>query len=235
MQQHERQRRYQQPVPEQRNSVRFYSILLIILAALGVIYFYLIPFLASIHSGGTQTNTEGQCLSNGQQFNGRQEAFTLAQIAEQYRAAHPFNGNYGYASYTLCYKNGSQQRVPSPAAPGYDNTTDKTKPLNYTHSEQVLYRWLQQQLAKVSFDPKALAAIYVIIFSQVRVCDACVASMTPWQSNLRQIAKTPLLYLAIWDIRPGTLSAFIPTVFPRGTGTPVAIADLRRVNIPFTS
>jgi hypothetical protein len=234
MQQHERQHQGQHSVPEQRNSMRFFFILLTILAALGAIYFYLIPFLSSINSSGTQTNTDGQCLSNGQQFNGRQEAFTLAQMAEQYRTGHRFNGNYGYASYTLCYKDGSQRRVPSPVAPGYDNTKDKTKPLNYTHSEQILYRWLQKQLATVSSDPKTLAAVYVIIFSQVRVCDACVSSMVSWQSSLRQIAKTSLLYLAIWDIRPGTPSAFIPTVFPGGTGTPVAIADLRRVSIPFT-
>src|SRR5690242_2806989 len=42
MQQYEEQ--HQHPLPEQRNSVRFYFILLIILAALGAIGFYLIPF-----------------------------------------------------------------------------------------------------------------------------------------------------------------------------------------------
>lgn len=185
-------------------------------------------------SDGTQTTSEGQCLSKGQQFNGRQEAFTPAQLAEQYRAGHAYNGNYGYASYTLCYTDGSQRPVPSPVAPGYDNTKDKTKPLNYPHSEQALYRWLQIQLAKISFDPKTLAGIYIVIFSQTRICDACIADMGSWQANLRHIAKTSLLYLAIWDIRPGTPSAFIPTVSPRGTGTPVALADLRRVPVRFT-
>lgn len=184
------------------------------------------------NSGG-QANTNGQCLSNGAQFNGRREAFQLAQLSEQYRAGYSYNGNYGYASYTLCYKDGTQQRRLSSVAPGFDNVKDKTKPLNYTHSEQALFRWASSQLTSISFDAGKLAGIYVIIFSQVRVCDACVQDMVSWQSQLRQVAKTSLLYLAIWDIRPGTPSAFIPTVSPAGTGTPVAIADLRRVTINF--
>lgn len=94
---------------------------------------------------GGQANTNGQCLSGGTQFNGRQEAFQLAQLSEQYRAGHSYNGNYGYASYTLCYKDDTQQRRLSPVAPGFDNIKDKTKPLNYTHSEQILYRWAQGQ------------------------------------------------------------------------------------------
>jgi hypothetical protein len=183
---------------------------------------------------GTSTTTEGQCLSNGKQFNGRQEAFLLAQKVEEYRAGHPFNGNYGAASYTLFYADGSQQRVPSPIAPGYDNTTDKTKPRNYTHSEQALYRWLQNQLAAISFDPQTLAGLYVIIFSQVRICDLCLSEMVSWQATLRHRARTNVLYLAIWEIQLGTPSAFSPTEQPKGTGTPVASADLRRVTVRFT-
>ncbi|HEU5380731.1 MAG TPA: hypothetical protein VFV38_35355 [Ktedonobacteraceae bacterium] len=101
--------------------------------------------------------------------------------------------------------------MPSPIAPGYDNTTDKTKPRNYTYSEQTLYRWLQNQLAAITFDPQALASIYVIIFSQVRVCDECLPTMASWQAALRRVAKTNLLYLAIWEIQLGTPSAFSPT------------------------
>ncbi|HEY1350557.1 MAG TPA: hypothetical protein VGF67_13115 [Ktedonobacteraceae bacterium] len=182
----------------------------------------------------TQTSPEGQCRSNGQRFDGRQEAFMLAQMAEQYRERHAFNGDYAYASYTLCLKDGSQQRFLSPVAPGYDNTADKTKPRNDTHSEQALQRWLIKQLTGISFDANTLVGIYMIIFSQVRVCDACLSNMVSWQADLRQAAKTSLLYLAIWDIRPGTLSAFLPTVAPKGTGTPVAIGDLRRVSVSFT-
>jgi hypothetical protein len=187
-----------------------------------------------VDNSGSQTSSEGQCRSNGQQFDGRQEAFALAQMAERYRTGHAFHGNYGYASYTLCLKDGTQQRFPSPVAPGYDNTTDKAKPRNYTHSEQALQRWLEMKLKSTSFDSQTLAGIYVIIFSQVRVCDACMSDMASWQANLRREAKTQLLYLAIWDIKPGSPSAFLPTVAPKGTGTPVAIVDLRRIPIRFT-
>jgi hypothetical protein len=57
---------------------------------------------------GIQDRTEGQCLSAGQDFDRRQEAFTLAQAAEQQRRIKPFGGNYSLASYTICYKNGKQ-------------------------------------------------------------------------------------------------------------------------------
>jgi hypothetical protein len=124
--------------------------------------------------------------------------------------------------------------VGSPVAAGFDNTTDKTKPRNYTHSEQILYRWLQIRLPKVTFDPLKLAAVYAIIFRQVRICDSCLSDMVAWQSGLRLAAKTSQLYLAIWDISPRTPSAFIPTVSPGGTGTPVAIADLRRASLRFS-
>lgn len=227
-QQHQYQSRQQQGQSRRPPTSLFILLLLLLLLLLAVAYSSL-----RLGNSSSQPSTEGQCLSHGQQFNGRQEAFTLAQQAEQYRTSHPYNGNYGYASYTLCSKDGSEQRVVSPVAPGYDNTTDKTKPRNYTHSEQALYRWLQKQLMGLSFDPQALTAIYVIIFSQVRVCDACLSDMVSWQSDLRQAAKTAQLYLALWDIRPGSPSAFIPTVSPEGTGTPIVIGDLRRLMIRF--
>lgn len=221
-----RTQQHQKEHQSKRGMVIFPLILLLIVSVIAYT-------VLRLGNDGDQANTNGQCLSSGTQFNGRQEAFLLAQASEQYRASHAYHGNYGYASYTLCYKDGTQQRRLSPVAPGFDNIKDKTKPLNYTHSEQILYRWAQGQLAGLSFDANKLAGIYVIIFSQVRICDACISDMVSWQSALRQLVKTPLLYLAIWDIGPGTPSAFIPTVSPAGTGTPVAIADLRRVPIRF--
>jgi hypothetical protein len=73
-----------------------------------------------------------------------------------------------------------------------------------------------------------------IIFSQVRICDLCVSEMVSWQATLRHRARTNVLYLAIWEIQLGTPSAFSPTAQPKGTGTLVASADLRRVTIRFT-
>lgn len=221
-----------QPLQHERQSSTAKPLFLLLLLLVVSVFAYTALRLGN---DGGQAKIDGQCLSNGTQFNGRQEAFTLAQMSEQYRAGHPYNGNYGYASYTICYKDGTQQRLPSPVAPGFDNITNPTQPRNNTHSEQALYRWLSNQLAGISFNPKMLAGIYIIIFSQVRVCDTCLSDMVSWQSELRRVAMTPLLYLAIWDIRPGTPSAFIPTVSPQGTGTPVVSADLRRVTINFTS
>ena len=164
----------QQPRQQQqeRQSNNGWIIFLLLLLLIASVFAY--TALRTGNDGG-QTNTDGQCLANGTQFNGRQEAFQLAQLSEQYRTGHAFNGNYGYASYTLCSQDGTQQRKVSPVAPGFDNTTDKTKPLNYTHSEQTLYRWASSQLTDISFDAQKLVAIYVIIFTQVRVCDACLA------------------------------------------------------------
>ena len=75
---------------------------LLLLLALVIVFFV----LSSLNVGtntATQTNSEGQCLSNGKGFNTPQEAFTLAQAAEQYRSANPYKGNYGLGSYTICY------------------------------------------------------------------------------------------------------------------------------------
>lgn len=56
--------------------------------------------------------------------------------------------------------------------------------------------------------------------------------MTNWQSGLQAAAGTPNLFLTIWDLDD---RGFSPKKFPAGTGTPVAIGDLRQVPIAFTS
>lgn len=202
-------------------------IFLLILLALGVLIFALPSFNTRVTTT-TQTASQGQCLPNGQGFDEQQEAFTLAQVAEQHRIAHSFGGNYGFGSYTLCYQDGTQQRFQSPAARGYGDEDS-----NDTHSEQGVYKWLEMQLSGLSIDQSKVTAIYVIIFSQVRVCIPCRRDMMPWQRGLRQAAKTNNLFLSIWDIRFGSKSAFIPATYPAGSGTPVAIEDVRKVPINF--
>lgn len=176
----------------------------------------------------TQTNTEGQCNFAAQAFNARQEAFTLAQKLAQYRSTKPTFRNYGAGSYTICYKNGTQQRFPSPIAPGYSQTAT---PTNATHSEQAVYQWLLQQFRGLSLDFSSVSGIYVVIFSQVTVCEQCEPDMVSWLSNLRTAAKTPKVSLSIWDIARG--KGFIPTVQPAGNGMPVTPEDIERVQIPF--
>ena len=206
-------------------------IFLIILLALGVLIFAL-PSLNTKVSTTTQTASNGQCLPNGQGFDEQQEAFTLAQAAELYRAAHSFGGNYGYGSYTLCYSDGTQQRVQSSAEKGFNNKNGQGRP-NDTHSEQAVYDWMESELEGLSIDRNQVAAIYAVIFSQVIVCYSCQKDMVTWQRTLREKAKTNNLYLSIWDIRPGTKSSIIPATYPAGTGIPVAIEDLRKVPIHF--
>lgn len=177
----------------------------------------------------TQTDSEGQCQFASRSFYTRQEAFTLAQAAELYRGSHPFGGNYSLGSYTICYTNNTQQRFPSPPAQGYDNVTDTTRPLNATHGEQAIYKWLQNQLAQLSLDQIMVLGIYVVIFSQVTVCLPCRNDMIPWQRDLRQRAGTSKLLLSIWDLNPG----FNPAKDPAGPGKPVAFSDLERVPLVF--
>lgn len=51
-------------------------------------------------------------------------------------------------------------------------------------------------------------------------------------AGLRLEAGTPNLFLTIWDLDD---HGFDPATYRAGTGTPVAIADLRQLPIPFTS
>lgn len=207
-------------------------LLIFLLLLLGFfVLIFALPSLKTQTSTNTQTTSEGQCLQNGQGFDEQQEAFTLAQAAEQYRATHSFGGNYAYGSYTLCFQDGTQQRFQSPPAPGFDNNNDQTRPVNATHSEQGIYNWLQQKLSRLSSNQTGSSTIYVVIFSQVTVCGLCRKDMELWQRGLRQAAKTANLFLSIWDIIAG--KGFNPATYPAGTGTPVLFEDLEKVPITF--
>jgi hypothetical protein len=205
------------------------GLLLLLLLLLGIGMLVLLSTNTQMKTS-TQTASEGQCLASGQDFNAQQEAFTLAQAAGQYRAAHPFGGNYGLGSYTICYKDGLQQRLQSPVFKGYNNPNSSAA-RNATHSEQSAYGWLQIQLSRLSIDQSAVAAIYAVIFSQVLVCPACEQEMRFWQSSLRQRAKMQQVFLSIWDILGG--KGFDPATYPAGNGVPVTADILRKVPIQF--
>lgn len=202
-------------------------VFLLLLLALLIIIFAL-PSLNTSTNTATKTVSEGQCLDNGRGFNTPQEAFTLAQAAEQYRTVHPFGGNYGLGSYTICYQDGTQQRFQSDVYPGY---YAQNPPRHITHSEQSTYQWLQDELSNLSVESSSVTAIYTVIFSQVIVCIPCRQDMVSWQRALREKAKMNKLYLFIWDTVPG--KGFAPTAYPGGTGTPVSLYDLERVPIQF--
>lgn len=209
-------------------------LLIFLLILLGCFLLILVlPTLNAKVNTSTQTQSEGQCLPNGQGFDEQQEAFTLAQTAVQYRTTHPYRGNYALGSYTICYSDGTQQRVPSPLAPGYTSTPTATLRANDTHSEQGIYNWLKRNLTGLSIDQSQVAAIYTVIFSQVRVCGPCKKDMVAWQRGLRQAAKTVNVFLSIWDIRSGSKSGFDPAQNPAGTNILVSIMDLEKVTIVF--
>jgi hypothetical protein len=212
------------------SGARLPLILLLFVLLIGLIIFALPSLNAQVNTA-TQSTTEGQCQNGGQSFNAQQEAYTLAQSAEQYRTTHSFGGNYGLGSYTICYKDGSQERFQSDPLPGNNNKTDKTKPKNYTHSEQAAYGWLQNTLAKLSIDQSRVPVIYTVIFSQVTVCVSCQQDMKLWQRTLREVAKSPSLALSIWDIAYG--NGFNPATYPAGNGVPVTIDMLEAVRIEF--
>ncbi len=199
--------------------------LLLLLLLLLALVLLVLPSLRIQTNTATQTASEGQCQGAGQNFDARQEAFTLAQAAEQYRTANPFGGNYGPGSYTICYKDGTQLRVQSPVFRGSGKIT------NDNHSEQSTYGWLQLQLPRLSIDPGPITAIYTVIFSQVTVCGPCERDMRLWQRTLRQKARTQQLFLSVWDIIYG--KGFNPGIYPAGNGVPVTIDVLRQVLIPF--
>lgn len=155
----------QEQLPAQRPSHCLAIVVLLIILVFAVLY-ALAQFGASI---GTQRSNQNQCLNNGQSFNNKQEAFTLAQAAEQYRAARqpPWKGNYGLGSYTICYKDGTANRVQSSVFPGNDNDGQfPGEPENFTHSEQSAIGWLRNQLSTLSIDRSKVTAIYTVIFSQ---------------------------------------------------------------------
>jgi hypothetical protein len=214
-------------LPQAQGHGRLWLILLLLVLLL-LFALLALPLLNTNVGTTSQTEPAGQCDFATKTFNARQEAFTLGQALELYRRTHPTSRNYGMGSYTICYKNGTQQRFPSPIAPGYSQTVI---PKNATHSEQAVYQWLLKQFMGLSLDFSTVSGIYAVIFSQVTVCDLCEPDMVSWLSNLRLAAKTNKVALSIWDIARNR--GFIPTVQPAGNGAPTTPDDIERVSIPF--
>ena len=108
-----------------------------------IVLFIALPYLKLGTLAGVQTQSnDGQCLPKNQGFNERQEAFTLAQTAEQTRSATPTTANYGLASYTICYKDGSQSRVQSNVFSGQNNTNQFPKGAMHAETSRIYGTWL---------------------------------------------------------------------------------------------
>jgi hypothetical protein len=166
----------------------------------------------------------GNCTLQG--FDYKAEAQGLASDLQAYRSAHPFRGNYGNASIVVCYADGTFWRNQSQSYQGTGN------PQNDNHSEKLGFVWLQQQVTQLPRNRSLTGArVYTLIFSQVRVCDACKTEMTGWLSDLRTRSGNPTLALAIWQIKPGSNSGFDPAKNPAGVR--LNRDDVKQVQVGF--
>lgn len=160
---------------------RFFWIVLIIMASLAAMYFYVIPFMASIGGGAT-----GNAFSGGWSISPqRQIAFNLAQQVQNYRqriheARHI---NYGYAYLVATGMN--RPFRPKQPYPGMDSPSGAK---NDTHSESMLKGWalrtIRQQLQQLPSGSK----INLLIFTQVKMCPDCRRDITAWAMELQQAA-----------------------------------------------
>lgn len=212
------------PVPKKPMSVLSLVLLVVVLAVLALLALGSLNLPVST----TTRNRSSSCPG----FDEQEEAFRLAQFTEQYRKSHPTPANYGLGSWTVCYTDGPPVRNQTPEFKGGNNKNPDNGPVQISHSEQQTYRYLQFKLPGLSLDQSNVVAVEVVIFSQVIVCPPCQEDMVLWQAGLREKARTENLFLSIWDIAPG--KGFAPTVYPGGTGIPVGIDDLRKIDIAFT-
>jgi hypothetical protein len=209
-------------VPQQKSTLWIIFLLLLVIVVGSVFA------VGSLNIAGTKTATK--TAKPCPVFNVPAEAFRLAQIAEQYRTRNPTSRNYGLGSYAVCYASGRTSADQTAVFPG--NTDPKLNPTNIMHSEQQTYRQLQNKLANPAIHTDEFVSIFVVIFSQVTVCGPCQSDMISWQSVLRQKADVEQLSLSIWQLHPGQ-GGFNPSIFQRGLGTPITMAGLEEVEIPF--
>jgi hypothetical protein len=155
------------------------------------------------------------------------------------------NANIGGATITLCPANGKEYSKHSPLYEGYYYLGNDA-PKNSTHSEQRAYTWVIGTLK-----PDKLQAgdhIYVTIYSEIPVCQACQADMVTWNADFQ--AKVPAsvkVQTQVWQMRLGSPAAtgkdpvpptaqnlgFVPQRFPTGTGFPLQFGDVQMVSINF--
>lgn len=213
----------------QKQSSKWWLIFLLILLLIVGVFVLLPSYNAGVNTS-TQSTTQNQCPQAGQNFDAQQEAFTLAQTAEQYRRAQPLPINYGLGSFIICFTDGTFKREQSSVFKG---RSSNSYPGNDTHSEQSAYGWLQNRLVALSIDPDTISAIYATIFSQVRVCSFCKQDMVYWQRTLREKARTNNVFLSVWDI--GFQQGFNPKLYPAGLKSAITTVGIENVRINFAA
>lgn len=175
----------QQQWQEQRKSrdfpPRFLWVVLILLASLAVIYFYVIPFLSS-SAGGSAGSAFAGGWSIDQQ---RQIAFSLAQNVQRYRQRINEQRRINYGDAYLVATG-----IPTPFRPKqpYEGMDSPSGAKNDTHSETKLKGWalltIRQQLQQL---PSG-STINLLLFTQVKVCPGCRQDINTWAKQLQQAA-----------------------------------------------
>lgn len=185
-------RQQQQQGPGQESSSRFLWVILIILASLAVISFYVIPFLSS--TGGASGNAFSGGWSASQQ---RRIAFSLAQTIQSYRQRinEQRRINYGDAYMTAT-------GVTSPFRPKqpYEGMDSPAGTKHDTHSEARLKGWALATIRQKLQNLPSRSTINLLIFTQVKVCPDCRKDINGWAMQLQQAAPSGVrVNIYIWQ------------------------------------
>ena len=175
------QRQPQQQTQKRAFSPRFLLVMLILIASLAAIYFYVIPFLASIGGGSTGSAFSGGWSASQQ----RQIAFTLAQRVQSYRQSihEQRRINYGDA-----YIVATGIKPPFRPQQPYEGMDSKPGAKNDTHSETRLKGWALATIRQKLQQLPSGSTINIVIFTQVKVCPDCRKDTNEWATQLQQAA-----------------------------------------------
>ncbi len=177
----------------QEHGQRFIWVLLIIIASLACIYFYIIPFLASAGAGSAKGSSASQWSPAQQQS----IAFTLAQSVQNYRLRINERRRINYGDAFMQIAGTTQQfRPPNP----FDGMDAPSGPRNSLHSEAKLKGWALATLrSKLQHLPTG-SVINILIFTQVKVCPDCRGELQAWATQLQQVAPSGVtIFLYIWQ------------------------------------
>ncbi len=179
--QQQRQPLWEQHQQKPGGSVRFLWVMLILIASLAVIYFYVIPFLASTEGEPTGSAFSGGWSASQQ----RQIAFTLAQRVQSYRQSihEQRRINYGDA-----YMIATGIKPPFRPQQPYEGMDSKPGAKNDTHSETRLKGWALATIRQKLQQLPSGSTMNIVIFTQVKVCPDCRKDTNEWATQLQQVA-----------------------------------------------
>lgn len=193
MRQRQQQQQWQQQPQQRASSSRFLWVMLILIASLAAIYFYVIPFLATMGGESTGSAFSGGWSASQQ----RQIAFTLAQRIQSYRQSinEQRRINYGDG-----YMVATGIKPPFRPQQPYEGMDSKPGAKNDTHSETRLKGWALATIRQKLQHLPPGSTINIIIFTQVKVCPDCRKDINGWAAQLQQAAPPGVrVNIYIWQ------------------------------------